>query len=308
MNKPFFSIVIPLYQKEDYISRAIDSVVFQTFRDFELLIVDDGSTDSGPEIVSRYSDKRIRLIKQTNQGVSAARNRGIEEAKANYIAFLDADDKWESSFLAEMKRLIITYPDCGWYSCRRTMRYKKGNSTPSISNLQEGVITDFFEAAQTNYIVDSSSVVIPKSVFTAVGGYNTKVKKGEDILLWIAIASQYPVCFTPSILSNYYFDQLNADKRMRIVEPDYYLPLLQNDGSARDEYIADYAIHKGIDESIYGSRALAIEISKNYQFTRVYKNELRRLSFYNQIPQNLLYFIFELLKQIRKVKLMLLKR
>ena len=93
------SVIIPLYNKEDYISRAIDSVLRQTFKDFELIIVNDGSTDQGPGIARNFHDRRIRVIDQQNSGEGAARNRGVAEARAELVAFLDADDEWESSFL-----------------------------------------------------------------------------------------------------------------------------------------------------------------------------------------------------------------
>ena len=87
---PFFSIIIPLYNKELFIKATINSVLNQTFNDFELIIVDDGSTDNSHQIVSKYQDSRILLIKQENQGVSEARNSGIKLSKSNYIAFLEA--------------------------------------------------------------------------------------------------------------------------------------------------------------------------------------------------------------------------
>ncbi|MDP4270339.1 MAG: glycosyltransferase family A protein, partial [Bacteroidota bacterium] len=111
-----FSVIIPLYQKGPFIARAIESVLCQTYKEFELIVIDDGSTDNGANIVEQITDHRLTLIRQENRGVSAARNKGISLAKGDYIGLLDADDKWEADFLMEMKRLIETYPGCGWYS------------------------------------------------------------------------------------------------------------------------------------------------------------------------------------------------
>ena len=102
---PQVSVVIPLYNKAPYIDRALRSVLAQTFQDFEVIIVDDGSTDGGAKIVKSTTDKRIKLIQQKNSGVSAARNRGIQESKSKLIAFLDADDEWKSRFLEVILRL-----------------------------------------------------------------------------------------------------------------------------------------------------------------------------------------------------------
>ena len=115
-----FSVIIPLYNKELSISNTIQSVLDQTFQNFEIVIVNDGSTDNSVKEVEKFDDKRIRLIHQENQGVSAARNRGIEEAKYEWIAFLDADDLWMENHLEEMTKLIHDYNDC------------KFNDTPKI--------------------------------------------------------------------------------------------------------------------------------------------------------------------------------
>ena len=109
-----FSIVIPLYNKELSISNTIQSVLDQTFQNFEIVIVNDGSTDNSVKEVEEFDDKRIRLIHQKNQGVSAARNRGIEEAKYEWVAFLDADDLWMKEHLEEYAKVVIENPQLSW--------------------------------------------------------------------------------------------------------------------------------------------------------------------------------------------------
>ena len=107
MSKPpFFSIVIPLYNKEDYIKDTLKSVLNQTYRSFEIIIVNDGCTDSSVEIVKSFSDSRITIFNQKNQGLSGARNSGIKHSKYNYIAFLDADDLWCEDYLNTICNLI----------------------------------------------------------------------------------------------------------------------------------------------------------------------------------------------------------
>jgi len=106
------SVIIPLYNKGKYISRALDSVFAQMYQDYEVIVVDDGSTDNGPDIVRQYSDPRLGLIHQTNAGPGAARNRGIKESYAPYIAFLDADDEWLPDFLTRYLDGLKNNPDC----------------------------------------------------------------------------------------------------------------------------------------------------------------------------------------------------
>jgi len=93
------SVIVPLFNKAPYIERALSSVAAQTYRDFELIVVDDGSTDEGPRIVEAFTDLPIHLIRQENAGPGAARNRGLELAQGELVAFLDADDEWLSNYL-----------------------------------------------------------------------------------------------------------------------------------------------------------------------------------------------------------------
>ena len=106
------SVVIPLYNKEKQVKQTLRKVLEQTFSDYEIIIVNDGSTDSSAEIAREFEDHRIKVIDQENAGVSAARNRGIKEAKGNFIAFLDADDEWDKDYLAAQHQLTIDYPQC----------------------------------------------------------------------------------------------------------------------------------------------------------------------------------------------------
>ena len=109
-----FSVIIPLYNKGPYLSKALASVIAQTFRDFELIVVDDGSTDDSfkvAQFVLKDAEVKHQLIRQVNAGVSTARNNGVMAASGDYICFLDADDWWGPSFLERMDWLILEYPD-----------------------------------------------------------------------------------------------------------------------------------------------------------------------------------------------------
>lgn len=112
MAIPDISVIIPLYNKGKYIVRALDSVFAQTYQDFEVIVVDDGSTDNGLEIVQQYRDSRLRLIRQANAGPGAARNRGLKASKAPFVAFLDADDEWLPEFLEVSVSSLKSQPFC----------------------------------------------------------------------------------------------------------------------------------------------------------------------------------------------------
>ena len=104
------SVIIPLYNKEKQIAKTLQTVLNQTYQNFEIVIVNDGSTDRSVDEVKKFLNSRIRLINQKNGGVSAARNRGIKEAKGEYLAFLDADDIWQNNYLQTQIDLICKYP------------------------------------------------------------------------------------------------------------------------------------------------------------------------------------------------------
>ena len=106
------SVTIPLYNKGEYIERSLESVFAQTFGDYEVIVVDDGSTDNGAEIVKQFRDSRLRVIRQANAGPGAARNRGIDESSSRYLAFLDADDEWMPRFLEKSIDILRENPDC----------------------------------------------------------------------------------------------------------------------------------------------------------------------------------------------------
>ena len=110
-----YSVVIPLYNKEHFIKKAIQSVLKQSFQDFEIIIVDDGSTDRSLEIARKFESEKLKVYTQPNQGVSVARNKGIENASGEYIAFLDADDTWNMDYLETIDELTTSYPESDIY-------------------------------------------------------------------------------------------------------------------------------------------------------------------------------------------------
>jgi len=198
---PAVSVVIPLYNKDPYIARALNSVLAQTFQDFEVIVVDDGSTDDGAAVVRGFADPRIRLIQQENQGVSAARNRGIAAAQAELVAFLDADDEWLAGFLETIAKLRQKYPRSGAYITSYHKCTTLGEVVlPKFKEIstaeRDCILPSYFRSvALGSFPVRSSNVVVPKYVFDSVGLFPEGKWWGEDSDMWGRIALEYPISF-----------------------------------------------------------------------------------------------------------------
>lgn len=203
------SVVIPLYNKEKQIAHTLQSVLNQTFQNFEVVIVDDGSTDGSVVEVEKYSDSRIRLVHQQNAGVSAARNRGIEETKGELIAFLDADDEWKPEYLATQYHLYQKYPDCSVYACNYEFRDSEGKVTPTIIRKipfagEDGILSNYFEVASCSHPpICSISVMVKKEAIQAVGGFPLDVSHGEDLLTWANLAIRNKIAYSRQVCSIY---------------------------------------------------------------------------------------------------------
>ena len=204
---PFFSVVISLYNKEKYIENTLKSVLNQTFGDYEIIIVNDGSMDKSEEIVQQFDDNRIKFFSKINEGVSVARNFGIEKVGANYIAFLDGDDLWFPTHLATLYQMILDFPDAGIYASRYQLIFKNSRIyMPEFKNIPlnyRGIVADYFESSLHYAVATSSSVVVPKTIFKNVGYFDTTISAGEDNDMWIRIALHYPVTISDTITASY---------------------------------------------------------------------------------------------------------
>lgn len=220
------SVVIPLYNKEKSVASTLRTVLNQTFTDYEIVIVNDGSTDNSVAEVEKVQDDRIRLIHQQNAGVSAARNRGIKEAKGDLIAFLDADDEWKPEYLATQYYLFQKYPECSVFACNYEFRNAEGNVTPTIIHKlsfagEDGILINYFEVASySNPPICSISIMVKKSAIRAIGGFPVGIKSGEDLLTWARLACQYRIAYSITPLAVFIFDErsFNADQKQRMPE------------------------------------------------------------------------------------------
>lgn len=193
MGKPQVSVIIPLYNKERTIQRAVDSVLVQSFADFELIIIDDGSTDKSLEIASQYDDSRIKIIQQANAGPGAARNVGIEEANADLLAFLDADDQWLPFYLqnavAEINRTNVGIVGTTFYEFPKGIDFadvlKKAGIKSGIGYISENDDTiTLFNKLQFFHV---GSSVVRTDLARKVRGFDRRHKNGEDTIFFYKV-------------------------------------------------------------------------------------------------------------------------
>ena len=247
-----YSVIIPLYNKEPYIEKALRSVFSQTYTDYEIIVVDDGSQDNSSTIAERVlteSAAPYQLIRQENVGVSMARNNGVARSQGDYLCFLDADDWWDPAFLEEMSKLIEEFPDAGIYGTSYTIV----NETKHKTRVAPIGVEPGFEKGYINYCqvyaktlampLTSISVAIPRAVFYEMGGFPQGIKLGEDFLLWIRIALKHKVAFLNKPRAFYNQDSNPIWRGTRhLADPTFHmlwhLPLLE----AEERKIPDYKI------------------------------------------------------------------
>ncbi|MCU0523776.1 MAG: glycosyltransferase family 2 protein [Elainella sp. Prado103] len=200
---PKVSVIIPAYNAMAFLPETLATVWRQTLSDFEVVIVNDGSTDAIEAWVSRLNDPRVRLISQANQGLAGARNTGIAAAQAEYLAFLDADDRWEPTKLEQQVRVLDAQPDVGlvytW------VRYINETGQPTgrlFCNQQRGWVWD--SLINHNIVECGSVAMVRRSCFERVGHFDRTLRSfGEDWDMWLRIAPVYPFEVVPELLVEY---------------------------------------------------------------------------------------------------------
>ncbi|WP_417213308.1 glycosyltransferase family 2 protein [Bizionia sp.] len=223
-SNPLFSIIIPLYNKANFVKSTIAQVLNQRFQNFEIIVINDGSTDASLDVVQNIKNDKISIFTTKNQGVSAARNFGVSKARTDYMVFLDADDSWLPNHLENLKNLLDAFPDCGLYCTGYAKKIKSHvypasfNKVPNDVNWY-GIIPDYFESSITNAIAWTSASMVPKSVLLELEGFDEGITfgAGEDTDLWIRIALKYPVAFNNDVTA---IHNLHAENRISNTKTD----------------------------------------------------------------------------------------
>lgn len=236
------SVVIPLYNKEKAIVGTLNSVLAQTYTDYEVIIVNDGSTDQSKEMIELWLAEnssrcgcRFRLLSKSNGGVCSARNRGIQEAKGEYVAFLDGDDLWDKNYLAEQVRMITDFPKAAMWGINFA-EVINGNQlvrrlATGLPDGYRGYVDNYFEFSHQSDLFCSSSVVICKEVFDKVGYFDERIKHSEDNDMWWRIIAMFSVAFYDRYMAFYCFDAENRALQRKIwlkYDMPFYVDKYQN--------------------------------------------------------------------------------
>ena len=274
---PKFSIIIPLYNKEKDIKKTLESLLAQTFTDFEAIIVNDGSTDGSEAVVKSFSDKRIKYFNKKNEGVSFTRNFAVTKASAAYIAFLDADDYWYPNHLENLNNLTLNFPEVCWYATAYEKKHTKNLCIPIQSKIMkhsswQGIISNYFENSFIDALAWTSAVGMKKDFFLDLKGFDTTITNGagEDTDLWIRAALKSSLAFSTSITAQHNLQGSNRishtpTKNRVFMNPDNFLVEEKYNPSLK-KYLDLNRYSFALQHKIAGDKESFIKYSKNINF------------------------------------------
>ncbi len=291
---PIFSVIVPLYNKEREVESTLRSVLAQTYQPLEIVVVDDGSTDRSAEIVESLGSPLIRLIRQSNAGECAARNRAMSEARGEWFALLDADDEWKPEFLEEVAAMIEEWPDCGIYSTAFDIVSPTGRVRGNCPT-ERGVVDNFWRESMTRYVTIPSATVLSRKAVEQLGGFPEGMKMGGDQWMWIKLASYYGVCFSPRALCDYSMVASNRSGAIYTPEVTKYTleEMLDKPYPSREEdfwrgeFVAKCAIGKALTLTAKGDTEFGRRVVRNFGYTRHYRRGLLKLRLLLLVPRRL---------------------
>lgn len=304
---PLFSIIIPLYNKKNSIAETIQSVFAQSFIDYEVIIINDGSTDNSETVVLSFTDSRMHYFLTENKGVSKARNLGIQKAKGELIAFLDADDYWYPNHLEVLSELYQKFPDAGLYNTSYEKRFNyKTTFIADFKNIDSNsqslmIVDDFFESSTIDSIAWTSACAVPKHVLEIIGDFDTNITHGagEDTDLWIRIALTHKVALATYVTATY---QLDADNRISNTDT-----LKRNFIDLRkfaEEEKSNPSLKNYLDQNRYAISIL-YRAAGDYHTAKKYNNEINNLNL-NTKQKILLRLPKSLLNLLKKIQINLI--
>lgn len=295
--KPFFSVIIPLYNKEDYILATLESAINQSFKNFEIIIVNDGSTDRSLNIIQSIKNDKIKIITTANRGLSAARNIGIKNTNASYVAFLDADDLWMEDFLETINNLIKKNKKEHVFATAIEPFIKNKNISLKPTDYiisKEKHITTFSNLA--DHIITPSGLVVKKSVFKEIGYFDEGINYAEDEDFYIR-------CFKPYNLILYtepkIYYRMGAINQMTAPNPNFKRIIPDFSKYINKENQADL---KPYLDAIHYKLVVLYKMERNSKLVKFYKRKIntKNLSLTQKIKFHLPTYAFWATKSVYK--------
>ncbi len=280
------SVIIPLYNKVAEIELTLRSVLSQSLSPREIIIVDDGSTDGSAEVVERLASPLVRLIRQQNMGVSAARNRAMQEATGEWVALLDGDDMWCPDYLATVATMIERWPGCGAYGTGFFI--DDGERMVEAAYCQSEGIVDFFKESMTRYVLIPSATTLRRELALQLGGFPEGMRMGEDQFLWTKIARVADVAFMPR--PKIIYSRAATNRSAAIYRPEQtefsfeqlYEPERKD---LSNEYIARVALGKALIDSSRGGTEAARRALEFFSYNTMSHRIERKVRVLNSLPR-----------------------
>ena len=285
-----FSVVIPLYNKEIHVVHALESVLVQTFEDFEILVVDDGSKDDSLQYAKSVDSPKVRVFHQENQGVSVARNVGIENAKGEYIAFLDADDVWHPNYLETIHKLTQMYAQSDIFVTAYEVLMKDGKKNLSARlEPEEGCLESYWLTLSQKYdFVWTSATTIRRETLVKAGMFKPGEMIGQDLDMWARVARLNPhVAYSSKVCVTYTRNaKENARSRVRIAWAGAFIKDLEEEmqkGTHSEEELDAIQRKYDLKMTVYiftsimaGEKKRAIEALRKWQGKKNQRNRMLR--------------------------------
>lgn len=315
------SVVISLYNKAPHIRRAIESVQEQTVPPEEIIVVDDGSTDGGGDLAASLQVPGLRLIRQKNRGESAARNRGIDEAQHELIAFLDGDDSWKPQFLEVIHRLRDRYPEAAAYGTAFDIITPAGETFhPTFrvleGDLKEGIIPNYVKASLGGLLglahpFHPSAIAIPKNIFKIIGGYPVQPSYRNDLDMHLRIALLFPVAWSADPLAVWYQNTVNRHYNIKRADREPAVSrtvrrALQSTSMSvemrRDlfEYGARFQVNAARDCLVLGKKEVSLEMLRYARGTRLFAREWWQWCLLATLPGQTAHYLWKMKKFLQR--------
>lgn len=306
---PFFSIIVPLYNKQKEIKKTLLSALAQTFLDFELIVINDGSTDNSEAEVLSIIDDRLVYIKTENKGISSARNLGIEKAKGEYVSFLDADDLWYENHLKNLNELASLFPEAGAVTANYEFYHPNGIVTNTffegMDSNYRGIVAGFFKSSLKFRVIWTSAVAVKKEVFEKIGGFDTNITlgAGEDTDMWTRIALNYPIAFNGTISASYMLGSSNRVSHAQTLKRSF-----SKLDKFKQEEKKDKSLQKFID-NYRAQYALKHKLAGDTKTYRYYKDAITqgnipfKTKLLLDLPAPLLQFFYIMKQKLKKANI-----